>query len=172
MPNDTTRVMVTLTTAQVERLGRITDETGVSRSSVMSLALSDYLAKWEREHPQSAPQSATEPPVSVCAGEGDYKAMREAHKAMWEYPSRIEDCSEDELKRIQNPHDLIATWPIRRLLAAWETYPAWERDYRAQGKTDEAQICDACQAAVWDVLNEQYGISLDMSLFGIVRVEG
>lgn len=59
------RVMVTITEAQAERLDRITAETAVSRSAVLSLALSDYLAKWEQEHPQTGSQAATELPQPV-----------------------------------------------------------------------------------------------------------
>lgn len=43
---DKQRVMVTLTTKQVEQLQEIADETGVSRSAIVSLALSQWLRGW------------------------------------------------------------------------------------------------------------------------------
>jgi len=43
---DKQRVMVTLTTRQVEQLDAIAEETGVSRSAVVSLALSQWLRGW------------------------------------------------------------------------------------------------------------------------------
>lgn len=43
---DKQRVMVTLTAQQVERLDAIADETGVSRSGTVSLALSQWLRGW------------------------------------------------------------------------------------------------------------------------------
>lgn len=43
---DKQRVMVTLTTKQVEQIDAIADETGVSRSAVVSLALSQWLRGW------------------------------------------------------------------------------------------------------------------------------
>lgn len=43
---DKQRVMVTLTTNQVEQLDAIAEETGVSRSAVVSLALSQWLRGW------------------------------------------------------------------------------------------------------------------------------
>ena len=42
-----TRVTITLTTAQAERLRSVTTETGVSASSVVSLALSAWLDEWD-----------------------------------------------------------------------------------------------------------------------------
>ena len=44
---DKQRVMVTLTTKQVEQLQAIADETGVSRSAIVSLALSQWLTGWK-----------------------------------------------------------------------------------------------------------------------------
>ena len=44
---DKQRVMVTLTTKQVEQLDTITAETGVSRSGIVSLALSQWLRGWK-----------------------------------------------------------------------------------------------------------------------------
>lgn len=44
---DKQRVMVTLTTRQVEQLDAIAAETGVSRSGIVSLALSQWLRGWE-----------------------------------------------------------------------------------------------------------------------------
>ena len=44
---DKTRVMVTLTRRQVEALDAIVRETGVSRSGVVSLAISQWLAGWQ-----------------------------------------------------------------------------------------------------------------------------
>lgn len=43
---DKQRVMVTLTTRQVEQLDAIAEETGVSRSGIVSLALSQWLRGW------------------------------------------------------------------------------------------------------------------------------
>ena len=43
---DKQRIMVTLTTRQVEQLDAIADETGVSRSGIVSLALSQWLRGW------------------------------------------------------------------------------------------------------------------------------
>lgn len=43
---DKARVMVTLTTRQLEQVDRIVQETGVSRSGVVSLALSQWLTGW------------------------------------------------------------------------------------------------------------------------------
>ena len=40
------RVMVTLTARQVAQLDAITEETGVSRSGIVSLALSQWLKGW------------------------------------------------------------------------------------------------------------------------------
>lgn len=45
--NDKTRIMVTLTARQVEALDAIVKETGASRSAVVSLALSQWLAGWK-----------------------------------------------------------------------------------------------------------------------------
>lgn len=44
---DKQRVMVTLTTKQVEQLDTIAAETGVSRSGIVSLALSQWLRGWK-----------------------------------------------------------------------------------------------------------------------------
>lgn len=44
---DKQRVMVTLTMRQVEQLDAISDETGVSRSGIVSLALSQWLRGWK-----------------------------------------------------------------------------------------------------------------------------
>lgn len=41
------RIMVTLTTRQVQQLDAIADETGVSRSGIVSLALSQWLRGWK-----------------------------------------------------------------------------------------------------------------------------
>lgn len=43
---DKQRIMVTLTTRQVEQLDAIAEETGVSRSGIVSLALSQWLRGW------------------------------------------------------------------------------------------------------------------------------
>ena len=40
------RIMVTLTTRQIEQLDAIATETGVSRSGIVSLALSQWLRGW------------------------------------------------------------------------------------------------------------------------------
>ena len=40
------RVMVTLTAQQVQKLDAIAEETGVSRSGIVSLALSQWLRGW------------------------------------------------------------------------------------------------------------------------------
>ena len=44
---DKQRVMVTLTTRQVQKLDAIAEETGVSRSGIVSLALSQWLKGWK-----------------------------------------------------------------------------------------------------------------------------
>lgn len=44
---DKQRVMVTLTTRQVQKLDAIAEETGVSRSGIVSLALSQWLTGWK-----------------------------------------------------------------------------------------------------------------------------
>lgn len=62
------RVMVTLTASQVRQLDAVTAETAVSRSSILSIALSEWLAVWSAKHEQAAlksPQSAPERPF-VC----------------------------------------------------------------------------------------------------------
>lgn len=51
---DKQRVMVTLTTRQVEQLDAIADETGVSRSAVVSLALSQWLRGWKPQEDSEA----------------------------------------------------------------------------------------------------------------------
>ena len=51
---DKQRVMVTLTTKQVEQLDTIADETGVSRSGIVSLALSQWLRGWKAPEPTEA----------------------------------------------------------------------------------------------------------------------
>ena len=51
---DKQRVMVTLTTQQVEQLDAIADETGVSRSAVVSLALSQWLRGWKLQEDSEA----------------------------------------------------------------------------------------------------------------------
>ena len=43
---DKQRIMVTLTTSQVERVDEIAAETGVSRSAVVALALAQWLDGW------------------------------------------------------------------------------------------------------------------------------
>lgn len=43
---DKQRIMVTLTAQQVEKLDAIAEETGVSRSGIVSLALSQWLRGW------------------------------------------------------------------------------------------------------------------------------
>lgn len=44
---DKRRVMVTLTARQVEQLDEIAEETGVSRSGIVSLALAQWLNGWQ-----------------------------------------------------------------------------------------------------------------------------
>lgn len=43
---DKQRIMVTLTTSQVEQVDAIATETGVSRSAVVALALAQWLGGW------------------------------------------------------------------------------------------------------------------------------
>lgn len=50
---DKTRVMVTLTRRQVDALDAIVRETGVSRSALISVALSQWLAGWKAEEAPS-----------------------------------------------------------------------------------------------------------------------
>lgn len=53
MAEDTTRVMVTVTESQRLRLDAVCNETGVSRSAVLALALADWLSDWERRNSQT-----------------------------------------------------------------------------------------------------------------------
>lgn len=73
------RVMVTLTAQQVEKLDRVTDATAVSRSSILSLALTDWLARWERTQDATAEHSQ---------GTKEYpKLGYSGRKTGWELPS-------------------------------------------------------------------------------------
>ena len=55
--SDKKRITITLTTAQAERLRNVTTETGVSGSSIVSLALSAWLDEWDARKQAAGRQS-------------------------------------------------------------------------------------------------------------------